>query len=229
VLLDRRRIKRWQKWIYALMAVLMVAFLVYIPVGTQGCGSGTAATQTPSQRIAALLKQLQASPGAATLLLSVAQAYQTDAAQQAQGSAKQTSDLQSAATYYRRYLDATKSKTSAEARASRVETLQYLAAVYSQLKQWTNVANVYTELTTLEPTNADFFLNLGSAYIQAGQTKQAMLALGRFLQLDPNAPQAPTVRTWIKQNGGTLPSSEASPSVSSSPSSSANPSTSPSP
>ena len=58
MLLDRRRIKYWQRWIYALMAILMVAFLIYIPLGSQGCGAGTTTVQNPNDRITALKKQL---------------------------------------------------------------------------------------------------------------------------------------------------------------------------
>ena len=33
MLLDRKRIQKWQKWIYGLMAILMVLFLVVLFLG----------------------------------------------------------------------------------------------------------------------------------------------------------------------------------------------------
>ncbi len=39
MLLDRSRVKRWQKWVFGFMAVVMVGFLVMIPLsGNLACG-----------------------------------------------------------------------------------------------------------------------------------------------------------------------------------------------
>jgi tetratricopeptide (TPR) repeat protein len=231
LLLDRRRIKYWQKWIYALMAVLMVAFLVYIPLGSQGCGAGTTATQAPNDRIASLKKQLTASPGVPATMLALAQAYQLAAGQQTSTSAQQRADLTNAAAYYQQYLDATKDQKTPEAIRSRIDTLQTQAAVYSNLSDYAKAVDVYKELTAMQPENAGLFAQLGQFAISANQTNIALLAFTRYLQLAPNSPDAKTIRDWVEKNSGTSasPSPSATRTASASPTASAKPTTSPAP
>jgi hypothetical protein len=233
LLLDRRRIKYWQKWIYSLMAILMVAFLIYIPLGSQGCGAGTATTQTSTDRVAALKKQLKASPGVAATVLALAQAYQLAAGQQTSASAQQKADLTNAAAYYQQYLDATKDQKTAAAVRIRIDTLQTQAAVYASLIGYAKAVDVYEELTAMQPENASFFAQLGQFAISATQNNIALLAFTRYLQLAPNSPDAKTIRDWVKKNSGAsaspTPSASATPSTSASPKASAKPTTSPTP
>ena len=232
MLLDRRRIKYWQRWIYALMAVLMVAFLVYIPIGTRGCSSTSGTSQTPTDRIAALKKQLQASPGVSATMLTLAQAYQVAAGQQASGSAQYQADLTNAAAYYQQYLDATKSLTTTEAVRNRINTMETLSSVYSNLSQFAKAVTIYEQLTAMQPDNADFFLQLGSFAVNASQKNVALLAFTRYLQLAPNSAEAKTVKDYIKKNtASATPTAKASasPKASGSPTASAKPTTSPTP
>ena len=46
------------------------------------------------------------------------------------------------------------------------------------------------EATRLSPNDASFFIDLGSAYHQLGQTQQSMKALERAVQLDPDNQKA---------------------------------------
>ena len=40
MLLDRKRVKYWQKWVFGFMAVIMALFLVMIPINRYvGCGN----------------------------------------------------------------------------------------------------------------------------------------------------------------------------------------------
>jgi tetratricopeptide (TPR) repeat protein len=233
LLLDRRRIKYWQKWIYALMAVLMVAFLIYIPLGSQGCGAARSTTsQNPNDHITALKKQLRANPGATAVMVALAQAYQLAAGQQATGSAQQKTDYANAAVYYKKYLDATKDQKSPQALRTRIETLQILASVYSNVSDYAKAVGVYEQLTAMQPQNADFFAQLGQFAISAKQTNIALLAFTRYLQLAPNSPDAKTIRDWVRKNTATASASpKASPKATASASStaSAKPTTSPSP
>jgi tetratricopeptide (TPR) repeat protein len=237
LLLDRRRIKYWQKWIYGLMAVLMVAFLVYIPIGTQGCsGSSPSTNQAAKDRIATLKTQLQASPGVAATMLALAEAYQLAAGQQTSGSSQQQADLTNAAAYYQQYLDATKDQKTATAVRQRIDTMQTLASVYSNLSDFAKAVTIYGQLTAVQPDNAEFFLQLGSFAVNASQKKVALLAFTRYLQLAPNSPEAKTIKEYIQKNStsatptasaSSTPKASASPKAS--PSASTTPTTSPSP
>ena len=210
MLLDRARVKKWQKVIYAVMAVLMVAFLIYIPVGTNGCG-GSSGQPTMNDRIKTLQARLSASPGNTATMLALAEAYQLAAGQQERGTAGQDADWTKAAQYYRQYLDATQDAAGVP-EAKRVETLQTLAVVYANLRDYAKAVRVYGELTDLQSDNAEFFLQMGSFAVQAGDKSTALLAFDRFLELDPDSPNASTIRDWVNKNGGEAPTPSPSPS-----------------
>ena len=58
---------------------------------------------------------------------------------------------------------------------------------------------VLNQLTTLDPTNAQAFLQLGIAQRNVGNTNAAILAWNQYITLDPNSDMAKTVKAQIDQ------------------------------
>jgi predicted TPR repeat methyltransferase len=59
---------------------------------------------------------------------------------------------------------------------------------------------VYGEITGLRPKDAQSYFDMASVAINGGDTATALLAFTKFLELDPNSPDAPAVKDWIEQN-----------------------------
>lgn len=206
MLLDRRRVKFWQKWIFGVMAVLMALWLVSIPVSRWvGCGSEEQAASTLDDRIAALERQIKASPAAGELRLELAESYRRRANQQVEGSDGRAADLAASAAAYEAYIKrlARTKGTKAEVKAAeglQVEALLDLAKVYLTMGDYESVTSVYGRLTALRPDNADFFYDMGRVAINANDTDTALLAFGRYLELAPDSPEAEQVQKWIDEN-----------------------------
>jgi tetratricopeptide (TPR) repeat protein len=200
VLLDRKRVKFWQKIIFSFMALLMVGFgLTGILGSFPGCSGGPAPV---SDRIANLKKQLKASPADPTTLLALAQAYQQQGAQEVQGSEKQTSAFAAAALQYEEYLKTLQNSTSAADKQLRLDALASLAGIYSNLNEYDKLVNVYGRLTDLQPNNAENYLYYGQAAQSAGQTDIAILAYQKYLELAPDSPYAKDVKGLLDQLTG---------------------------
>lgn len=60
-------------------------------------------------------------------------------------------------------------------------------------------ADVWKKLTALRPDDANFFLELGRSSQQAGDAPSAVVAYNRYLELSPDATNAPQIRALIKQ------------------------------
>jgi tetratricopeptide (TPR) repeat protein len=217
VLLDRKRVKFWQRWIFAIMAALMFIFLIFGYTGVfNGCtSSGSQATST-SDQITKLKAQLSASPSNDTTLQLLGQAYISAAGEQTSGSQAWTDDMTAAAGYLEQYDARLAKQTTLEAKAARIDNLQQLAAIYSQLQEYEKLMNTYVRLTELQPDNADNFVFYGLAAVNAGKDNVALLAFQRYLELAPSGQYADEIKARIKQL-----TSSASPSAS--PSSSASP------
>jgi len=225
VLLDRKRVKFWQKWIFLFMAILMASFLIFGYSGVlQGCSNRVGLSQANpyEQQIKELTAKVRANPNDGQAILSLAEAYQAHASTQTTGSSAQSGDYANAIAYYERFLKLKKAQQGATPRASQVQALEALGQLYVAIGDWSKVVNVYERLTTLEPKKADYFYSLGVAAQQAGDTQQALLAFTRYLQLAPNSAEAATIKQWMKQQA-----QSASPGPSTSPTTS--PTASPTP
>jgi Tetratricopeptide repeat len=205
VLLDRRKVKFWQKIVFGFMAFLMAAFLI---VGYSGVLNGCTwfnsaqqnVTQQLSQQITTARAATTASPKDAAAWTKLAEAYLARSSSQAQGSTALAADLNNAAIAYAK-ADALLAKQKGKAaRQQRLLVLQALAPVYSQLGDAQSAARVYGDITGLTPKDPQAFFSLGSAAITAGDTSTALLAFTRYLQLDPKSPDAQAVKDWIAQN-----------------------------
>jgi hypothetical protein len=153
VLLDRRRVKFWQKWVFGVMAILMALWLVSIPVSRWvGCGSSTGSATSLDDQIAALQRQIAASPGDLEARLNLAETLRRRSNQQLQGSQQQTDDLKASAVAYEAYIKRLAKTKGTKAQLKEAERLQIaaledLVAVYRTLDDFAQVTRVYARLT----------------------------------------------------------------------------------
>ena len=216
MLLDRQRVKFWQKWVFGFMAVIMAGFLVMIPLSNNmGCGgSASSATKQIDKDIAMYQAKVAADPKDVDSWRSLAENYVLRANQQAQGSAAQEADWRTAAQNYERAAKLLSKQKGADAKQKRLDTLQQLVSVYLFLKDYQLATSVYGQITALKPKDAQSFFDMATVAISAGDTNTALLAFTTFLKLAPNSPDAPSVKDWIAANSGT-PTPSPSPSSSS--------------
>jgi tetratricopeptide (TPR) repeat protein len=204
VLLDRKRVKFWQKWVFGIMAILMAGFLIMIPVSPGGCSKQTAASDQLQQDISRYRAAVKADPENVDAWRNLGDAYVSIVSSQRQQGAQltdqQTRQLRSATAAYRKTVRLLAKQKGAQVKAQRVDTLEVLAGVYDSLGDYSSEVGVFGELTALRPRDADYFFGMGNAAINAGDTTSAVLAFQRFLELAPNDPAAPDVKAWIKQN-----------------------------
>jgi Tfp pilus assembly protein PilF len=71
------------------------------------------------------------------------------------------------------------------------------ARCFEHLGRWAEAAAEYEALIRLMPDNGTFYLNIGQAYVRSEQYDKALEAYRKFLQLEPNAPEAKQVRVEI--------------------------------
>ena len=216
MLLDRRKVKFWQRIVFGFMAFLMAAFLV---VGYSGVLNGCTwfnsaqqdVTQELEQQIAKYQAATVATPKDVTAWTELAEAYLSRSATRQQGSNELDNDLNQAARAYVKADKLLAKEKGPGIKQQRLDVLGSLAVVYGQLGDTQAASGVYGDITALTPKDAEAFFNLGAAASTAGDTTTALLAFTRFLELDPESPDAQAVQDWISQNS---PKDSATPSPS---------------
>jgi tetratricopeptide (TPR) repeat protein len=216
VLLDRQRVKFWQKWVFGFMALVMAGFLIMIPLSRQsGCNSSSTTDKLVTNEIAKYSAAVKADPKNVAAWRSLGENYLVRAnqqpSQQASLTAAQQADYAAAAASYEKAVKLLSKQKGKAVRQQQLDALDQLVTVYLTLKDYAMATSTYGRITTLRPKDAESFFNMATAAISAGDTNAALLAFGRFLELAPDSPDAATVRTWIKQN---TPKASASPSPS---------------
>jgi tetratricopeptide (TPR) repeat protein len=199
LLLDRKKIRRWAKWVYlALVIVFALGFLV-MGVGNgpgsfslsdmfdTGCsGSKTGTTQASSAELQKLLDSLTADPTNTTIMLKIAVYYEElfNASQKTN-----TEHANSAIEYLKKALAADPSLK---------EVYLDLAKLYIDISSFGEAAKVLNEATVVDPNNADVYFYLGRAQKSAGMTGEAILAWQKYLELVPaDSRQAGTIRSEL--------------------------------
>jgi cytochrome c-type biogenesis protein CcmH/NrfG len=192
VLLDRKRINKWSKRVALALAIVFGLSFVLLGVGS-GTGvnwsdlwtslsGGTANTAAgaPADKIKGYQAQLATDPNNYDALIGIAAQYQL------------LQRLPEAATYYERAI---------KIKPDQVDPQIKVVAIYMDPSVADNQSaiRVLNQLTTLQPTNAQAFLQLGIAQRNAGNTNAAILAWNRYIVLDPNSDMAKTVAAQIKQ------------------------------
>jgi tetratricopeptide (TPR) repeat protein len=214
VLLDRRKVKFWQKIVFGFMAFLMAAFLI---VGYSGVLNGCtffnaekSATDQLQQTITQNQQAVAASPKDATAWTKLGDNLVLLANQQTDANAQKTSWQKAVVAYKKADALLAKQKGSA-AKQQRLSVLQSLISTYLYMNDNQSATAAYGEVTTLKPKDAQSFFNMASAAINAGDTNTALLAFTKYLELDPKSPDAAQVKAWIQQN---TPKSTSTPSPS---------------
>lgn len=192
MLLDRKRINRWAKWVALGLALAFGLSFVFMGVGTgvnvdwseiwnfvAGRDNTTnTAAAGPQDRIDAYQTTLAADPNNVDALMGIAAEY---------SSLKQPLE---AAGYLEK---------AAVAAPDNVEVFSRLAAIYMapDSRDYQAAVRVLNQATSLDPNNAEAFLQLGAAERGAGNVSAAILAWNRYLQLVPEGDMADTVRAEL--------------------------------
>ena len=217
MLLNRERVKFWQKIIFGAMAALMAGFLVFGYSGVANSCKNNGLAQTGNSALDKQLKQadqtLKTNPKDAASLLLLAQGYQQVAAGKADGSADQADALTRAISYYDRYLKLPDKTLGAAAADLRYQALQGVAAAYTKLLDYADVVKTYQAMQKVRPKDALLLLGLANAQVNAGQTKAAIATYQAYLKRQPGSPYAADVKTAITK----LQAAAASPSPTTSP------------
>jgi cytochrome c-type biogenesis protein CcmH/NrfG len=191
LLLDRKRIKRWTKWIALLVAVAFAGGFLFLGVGYGGAGFNVSdafscanqntvnTADTPEARIAAFEQRLQQNPNDTEALLGLATIYQNDG------------QLTVAAAYLEKVIVADPTQKDVYLR---------LANIYmnNEVLDYGSAKTVLIKLTSVDPENPDVYLKLGIAQRELGETEAAILAWQKYLQLDPNGDMADVVKEQIQ-------------------------------
>ena len=188
VLLDRRRIKKWAKWIALILAVVFALSFLFLGVGYGGAGfnlssiftnkSSTTKTTTVTDQLKAFEATLAANPNDVTALLGAATIYQDN------------QDFTTAAKYLERVIAADPTQKDEYVRLANL----YLR---SEVKNYTAAVTVLNKAIGVDPNNPDVYLYLGVAQNALGQSAAAVLAWGNYLRLAPNGDQAQSVKDQI--------------------------------
>lgn len=203
MLLDRRKVKFWQKIVFGFMAFLMAAFLVVGYSGVlNGCSFFNAAEsvdQTLNKEVAAAKAATAASPDDAAAWTKLAEAYLSRSNSRPANSDLMYGDLKSSAAAYEKAEKLLAKQKGAGVKAQRLDALNQLATIYAEMNDSNATLRVLERITALTPKDPQAFLNLGLTARNAGDTATALLAFSRFLELDPTSQYAPDVKAAIAE------------------------------
>lgn len=192
MLLDRKRINRWAKWVALGLALVFGLSFVFMGVGTgvnvdwneiwnfvagRDQATNTAAAG-PQDRIDAYQATLAADPNNVDALMGIAAEYSS------------LKEPLKAAEYLEK---------AAVAAPDNLDVFMRLAAIYMapDSRDYQAAVRVLNQATSLDPSNAEAFLQLGAAERGAGNVSAAILAWNRYLQLVPEGDMADTVRSEL--------------------------------
>jgi hypothetical protein len=224
VLLDRKRIRRWAKWVALGLAIVFVLGFVVGGIG-YGSGdfslvdalslncSGSAEPEVADTVLVALLASHEAAPEDTAVMIEIADYYLGLYDAEDSGS---ITNLDKAAEFMEEAISVDPSLTSVyldlaqvySASARFYENLASYAAaggdsmsqsIYSSsaTEAYKNMARVLNKATSVDPQNPEVYLYLGIAQRGAGETGEAILAWQKYLQLAPDGAQAQYVRSEV--------------------------------
>jgi tetratricopeptide (TPR) repeat protein len=215
VLLDRRKVKFWQKIVFGFMAFLMAAFLIVGYSGVlNGCtffNSAKSATDQLQQTITQNQNAVAKNPQDATAWSTLGDNLVLIANQQTQGSDAQKNYWRQAIVAYKKADTVLAKQKGKAAKDQRIGVLQSLISTYLYLNSYPEATAAYGEITSLKPKDAQSYFDMATVAINAGDTNTALLAFTKYLELDPKSADAAQVKAWIKQN---TPKSTSTPSPS---------------
>ncbi len=204
MLLNRQRVKFWQKIIFGFMAVLMASFLIF---GYSGVASGCSHSSVINSGSSVIDKQVKTAvanltknPKSPAALLAAAQGYQAAGyVQNGLPTGNQSNELTKAISYYDRYLALPDSALGAAASGLRFDALQSEAQIYGELIDYKSAVAAYRKMLKLEPHNYVLYVSIGSNDVAAGDTAAAITAYRTFLKVDPNSQYTNQVKAQLAQ------------------------------
>lgn len=188
MLLDRRRIRKWARWVALFLAIIFCVGAVGIGIGSGVGGmnvldafscadSNTTETTAFTDRISVLLATLAQNPKDVTTLQALASAYIDN------------EDFANAAKYL---------ELAIAADPTQRDIYFSLASIYTNsLYDYNSAVLVLNKAQAQFPNDPDVYLQLGLAQRSLGNTSAAILAWQRYLVLAPNGDQAQTIRDEI--------------------------------
>lgn len=189
MLLDRKRINRWAKWVALGLAIVFGASFAFMGVGTGidldwsalwdwGGSSGATTPAGPQERIEAFDGILATDPDNLDALIGAAAEYSS------------LGQPLKAAEYLEK---------AAVVAPDNKDVWMRLAAIYMSpdARDYAQAVRVLNQATTLDSNDAQAFLQLGAAERGAGNVAAAVMAWNRYLQLEPEGEMADTVRSEL--------------------------------
>lgn len=197
MLLDRKKIRRWAKWIALGLAIAFaIGFLLFGIGGSgvsvseifnSGCSSdSTDTTDVVNDQVQQWLDALAADPTDTIAMLGLADYYE------GLFDASQGSSTESAASAAQYYEDALAADPTLK------EVYIDLGKLYLKRGLYTDAARILNQATAVDPDNPDVYLYLGTAQKEAGNTGEAILAWEKYLELDPDSRQAAAISTELE-------------------------------
>jgi tetratricopeptide (TPR) repeat protein len=211
LLLDRRRIKKWAKWVALALAIVFALSFLFMGVGYGGAGFNLSALFTGGDntdtteplsnqdKVNAYLQTLQANPEDTTSMLAVATLYQ-DMYQAGEGEGTQY--LKTAAAFLENAIDVDPTLKDVYIRLANMYMSQDLNA-------YAAAVTVLNKAASADPNNPDVFLKLGIAQQNSGNKEAAVLAWQKYLELDPNGDQADVIRKQLETLTATTTTTQA--------------------
>ena len=189
MLLDRKRINKWAKWVALFLAIIFAVGFIFLGVGYGGGGfnisslftgskSSTATNATPQEKLAAYQATLAKNPADVNAMLGIATLYQD------------ANNFKAAAVYLENVVALDPSQKAVYIRLANL----YLS---SDLADYQSAATILNKATAVDPNNPDVYLKLGSAQNNLGNTEAAILAWQKYLELAPSGDMASTVQAQI--------------------------------
>jgi tetratricopeptide (TPR) repeat protein len=200
LLLDRKKIRKWAKWVALLLAIIFGASFLFLGVGYGGAGfdlssifkggsdTDTTEPQTDVDKLNGLLATLEANPEDTTTMLAAATLFE-DLYQAGQGDG--TEYLKNAAALLENAIAVDPSLKEVYLRVANLYMSDDLSAYQAAV-------TVLNKAASADPNNADVFLKLGTAQKNLGNKEAAVLAWQKYLELAPNGEMASVVKDQLE-------------------------------
>lgn len=199
LLLDRKKIRRWAKWVALILAIVFGLSFLTMGVG-YGTGSfnifatifggdntDTTEPQTLEEKLAAALEALEANDKDTTTMLEAATLFERRYEE-----TRDAVDLESAAALMESAIEVDPTLKDVYIRLANL----YLSQEYNNSAAAVAVLN---KAASVDPTNPDVFLKLGIAQNSLGNTAAAVMAWEKYLELDPDGDMADVVQDQVEK------------------------------
>jgi cytochrome c-type biogenesis protein CcmH/NrfG len=201
LLLDRKKIRKWAKWVALILAVIFGASFLFLGVGYGGAGfdissifksgcSSTATTEpkTDQDKLNSLLQTIQANPKDTTSMLAAATIYQS---MYQSGQSNGIDALRNAAALLENAIAVDPTLKDVYIRLANM----YMS---DDLRAYEPAVAVLNKAASADPTNPEVFLKLGTAQRNLGNKEAAVLAWQKYLELAPNGEMASVIRDQLE-------------------------------